>query len=685
MWFFRGKKRMVAPLKRTPDETPFQVFEILEEEEKHKYKKERFVSPIFGTNVKDEIVIPIMTQHKHNLEKLDSFRTRPKMTKEERIKKYGTEYPEFDLIRGKNLQEVLDNQTKGKRIVRSEIIDEAPTKPYEPVQKPEHFYEKEISNDPKPKGVDDFSKETPNEPVIDQPNEPVYQEESVETHKEAQEEETVKIAQEDKAEEKPSPAKFVSTHPKALKHYQYPPITLFQKPLENKPDLSASIEKQIGILNKTFEEFQVGAKVYKHTQGPTVTRYEIILDSGVNVRKITGLADNLKMALAATQIRIEAPIPGKSTVGIEVPNEQAETVHFYDIVNTSMFKNAAQPLTIALGLDIDGQPVFASIKSMPHGLIAGATGSGKSVCINTLLMSLLVKYNPQELKMMLIDPKMVELSNYYDLPHLLTPVITDVKAATAALKWLVDEMERRFNTFSEERVRDIDAYNQKCGEEDYMPFIVVVIDELADLMMVSSQHVEDSIKRLTQKARACGIHLIVATQRPSTDVIKGTIKSNIPTRIAFSVSSHVDSQTIIDSSGADKLLGRGDMLFLSNGQNKVRVQGAFVTDQDIEKVTNFIREQMKPDYLFDQDTLVKNIAASLERDEYFEEVAVFVVEEQEASINKISKRFSIGFNRAQSIVEELESLGIVSENLGSRARDVLVTKEELVHILEEIR
>ncbi|MFW5864643.1 MAG: DNA translocase FtsK [Candidatus Izemoplasmataceae bacterium] len=681
MCFFKRKKKIIAPLKRTPDDTPFQVFEILEEKEKHKYKKERFVSPIFGTNVKDEIVIPVMTQHKHNLDTLDSFRTRPKMTKEERIKKYGTEYPEFDLIRGKNLQEVLDNQSKGKRVVHTQIIDETPTKPYEPVEKPEHFYEK-----------DESLKETdlPPETPINQSDESIKKAEVISEIKTTSEKPTEESSNDETSvkealPQKQAPLKFVSSHPKTLKHYQYPPISLFQKPSENKPDLSASIEKQISILNKTFEEFQVGAKVYKHTQGPTVTRYEISLESGVNVRKITGLADNLKMALAATQIRIEAPIPGKSTVGIEVPNEQAETVHFYDIVNTSMFKNAAQPLTIALGLDIDGQPVFASIKSMPHGLIAGATGSGKSVCINTLLMSLLVKYNPQELKMILIDPKMVELSSYYDLPHLLTPVITDVKAATAALKWLVDEMERRFNTFSEERVRDIDAYNQKIGDVDYMPFIVVVIDELADLMMVSSQHVEDSIKRLTQKARACGIHLIIATQRPSTDVIKGTIKSNIPTRIAFSVSSHVDSQTIIDSSGADKLLGRGDMLFLSNGQNKVRVQGAYVSDLDIEKVTNFIREQMKPEYLFDQDTLIRNIATSLERDEYFEEVAIFVVEEQEASINKISKRFSIGFNRAQGIVEELESLGVVSENLGSRARDVLVTKEELMRILEEIR
>ena len=486
-------------------------------------------------------------------------------------------------------------------------------------------------------------------------------------------------------EEQPLPVSgFVKSNKSHSKGYQLPSLNLLKKPSYQVPDLRASIEKQIDILNKTFEEFQVGAKVIKHTQGPTVTRYEVALDSGVNVRKVTGIADNLKMALAATQIRIEAPIPGKSTVGIEVPNEIVQIVHFVDIVKTSQFQQAAQPLTVGLGLDIDGNPIYTSIKYMPHGLVAGATGSGKSVCINTILMSLLLKYTPSELKLILIDPKMVELSSYQDIPHLLTPVITDVKAATAALRFLVDEMEKRFNTFSDLRVRDIEAYNEKIDDDAFMPYIVLVIDELADLMMISSQHVEDAIKRLTQKARACGIHLIIATQRPSTDVIKGTIKSNIPTRIAFSVSSHVDSQTIIDSSGADKLLGRGDMLFVSNGQNKVRLQGAFISDQDIETVTEYLRGQMEPNYLFDEETLVKNIAKSLERDEYFEDIARFVVDNNECSINKISKAFSIGFNRAQSIVENLEEIGVVSENLGSRSREVLVDETQLEEILNTL-
>ncbi len=654
---FKRFKKIIAPEKRSADERPFQVYEIVPEEEKRRYKKEHFVSPIFGTHVKDEVVIPIMTNRTQNLDTLDSFRTQPKLTPEERKKRYGSEYPEFDLVRGRNLNEVLENQGKKHKIVKTSIVAEEP-KPHPP----------------EPAIAETFS----------QPSH-----EALETEDNDYEERdfTLEDAQESSSNEdqKPVITGFVKANKRDSKGYQKPPLSLLKKPDYKVPDLRESIENQIAILNKTFDEFQVGAKVIKHTQGPTVTRYEVALESGVNVRKITNLADNLKMALAATQIRIEAPIPGKSTVGIEVPNEIVQVVHFIDIVKTSQFQQAAQPLTVALGLDIDGNPIYTSIKGMPHGLVAGATGSGKSVCINTLLMSLLLKYTPSELKLILIDPKMVELSSYQEIPHLLTPVITDVKAATAALRFLVEEMEKRFNVFSELRVRDIEAYNEKVvDEEQFMPYIVLIIDELADLMMISSQHVEDAIKRLTQKARACGIHLIIATQRPSTDVIKGTIKSNIPTRIAFSVSSHVDSQTIIDSSGADKLLGRGDMLFVSNGQNKIRLQGAFIGDEDIETVTEYLRNQMKPEYLFDEETLVKNIAKSLERDEYFEDIARFVVEQNECSINKISKAFSIGFNRAQSIVESLEEIGVVSENLGSRSREVLVDEDQLEDILDAL-
>ncbi len=678
--FFKRQKKIVPPQYRSPDERPFQVYEIIEEREKHKYEKNRFVSPIFGKNVKDEIVIPVMTNQKRDLDKLDSFRTRPKLSKDEIIARYGSEYPEFDLVKGKNLQEVLDAQEgKSGRIVKATVLESNEEHPNET---------NTVSNAPPTThrvGIEKREEERTVQTSLrsDREESPEKVSEPVTNHEPI---ETVEQTQTDVNPPKTLPNEtFVKSNASATKNYQLPPATLISKPQESMPDLKASIEKQIDILNKTFEEFNVGASVLKHTQGPTVTRYEIVLDKGVNVKKVTGISDNLKMALAATEIRIEAPIPGKSTVGIEVPNEIKQTVHFADIIEHSKFKKAAQALTVALGLDIDGNPVYGSIRTMPHGLVAGQTGSGKSVCINTILMSLLLKYSPSELKLVLIDPKMVELTSYNDIPHLITPVITDSKAATAALRWTVEEMDRRFNTFAEKRVRDIDSYNDHTEtDEDKMPYIVIVVDELADLMMVSSQHTEDAIKRLTQKARACGIHLIIATQRPSTDVVKGTIKSNIPTRIAFSVSSHVDSQTIIDSSGADKLLGRGDMLFATNGQGKIRVQGAFIQDSDIDKVTNYIRDQLKPNYLFDQDTLVKNVAKSLDRDEYFYDVARFVAEQQEASINKISKRFGIGFNRAQSIVEALEEVNIVSENLGSKARDVLVSQEDIEALLKRI-
>ncbi len=688
MFFFKRKRKLKPPLERTPDETPFQVYEILEPAAKRTYKGNRFVSPIFGKHVKDDIVIPIMTNQKRDLDKLDSFRAHPKLSKEILIEKYGTAYPEFDLVRGKNLQEAMDSQGKPReKFVKATVIEASP-EPSNTASNNTDASDRE-AYPPRDEGAHtrpDPSQETHQKPTpsdTPEPTDSIAQEAEKEATKPPESPEADAFTDTNSMTPKEG---FVRSDAKVLKNYRLPPASLISKPQESQPDLTKSIQKHIDILDKTFAEFNVGASVLKHTQGPTVTRYEVVLEKGVNVKKVTALQDNLKMALAAKEIRIEAPIPGKSTVGIEVPNEIKQTVHFADIIDHSRFTKAAQPLTVALGLDIDGNPVYASIRSMPHGLVAGQTGSGKSVCINTVLMSLLLTYTPSELKLILIDPKMVELSSYNDIPHLITPVITDSKAATAALRWVVEEMDRRFNTFSDTRVRDIDAYNQSVDNpDDKMPYIVIVVDELSDLMMVSSQHVEDAIKRLTQKARACGIHLIIATQRPSTDVIKGTIKSNIPTRIAFSVASHVDSQTIIDASGADKLLGRGDMLFATNGQGKIRVQGAFIHDDDIDKVTAFIREQMKPNYLFDQETLAKNVAKALERDEYFDDVARFVVTEQEASINKISKRFGIGFNRAQSIVEGLEELGVVSENLGSRAREVLVAEDALEALLNKHR
>lgn len=646
--FFK-KKRIEAVKERTPDTAPFVIPEVADPNKKQPYKKNRFVSPIFGTKVKDEIVIPNPHKRIGDTDKqYDSFRIKPRMTKEDKIKKYGSEFPEFDLVSGNNLNEALEAQGK-----RSSSKSES----YEP------FENIEISK--KNLEIEDLTENISLKTEVSKTNINDFlnrKEEKIETP----------IIEKQEAKDK--------------KGYRLPPFSLLSKPLQKSSDSKEWIEAQIAVLNRTFQEFGVGASVYTHTKGPTVTRYEIILDSGVNVKKVTGISDNIKMALAAKEIRIEAPIPGKSTIGIEVPNKIAEIVHFIDIVNKDEFINAKDPLTVALGLDIDGKGVYASVTKMPHGLVAGATGSGKSVCINTILMSFLFKYSPDELKLLLVDPKMVELSAYNDVPHLITPVITDAKIATAGLKWAVDEMENRFQIFSNEKVKDITTYNEKVKRESklkLMPYIVIVVDELADLMVIASRTVESAIMRLTQKARACGIHLIIATQRPSTDVIKGTIKSNIPTRLAFMVSSYVDSMTIIDSVGADKLLGRGDMLYAESGQPQRRVQGAFVSDLEISNVIEYIKRQRTKEYFFTQEKLIKKATRPSALDELLSDVARYAVKKGEASINKISKEFKIGFNRAQKIVELLSDLGIVSDNVGSKARSVLVNEQELEEVLNE--
>jgi S-DNA-T family DNA segregation ATPase FtsK/SpoIIIE len=651
--FFRKKKTRLTVVQRTPDSKPFVIPQIREKGSKSDYEKSRFVSPIFGSKAKDEVVIPPSIEADGDLDlRYDNFRTKPKLTKEDKIRIYGSEYHEFDMISGGNLNEALERQNKRtKRQMNDQYNNE------DLIAKP---IQEEI---PKKKTtINDF---------FDEVEEPVEQE--------------VKavISEPVREEVKVEPIKEVVKKQKSVSDYQLPPLNLLHQPIKKVEDNSEWIQKQIDVLNRTFSEFGVGATVLRFTKGPTVTRYEITLDSGVNVKKITNLSDNIKMALAAKEIRIEAPIPGKRTVGIEVPNLKADVVPFYDIIKSDKFYNGSDPLQVGLGLDIDGNGVYTSITKMPHGLVAGATGSGKSVCINTVLISLLYQYSPEELKLMLIDPKMVELSAYNELPHLLTPVITDVKVATAGLKWAVEEMERRFLIFKDERVRDITSYNQKMALDNQiiMPYIVIVIDELADLMTVASSSVEEAIMRLTQKARACGMHMVIATQRPSTDVVKGTIKSNIPTRIAFMVSSYVDSMTIIDSAGADKLLGRGDMLFAESGKPQIRVQGAYISDDEIYAVTDFIRDQRDSEYLFSQDKLVQKASIDLDNDELLADVARYVVLMEECSINKISKEFKIGFNRAQKIVESLENMGVVSKNLGSKARDVLVSEEELNTVL----
>lgn len=441
------------------------------------------------------------------------------------------------------------------------------------------------------------------------------------------------------------------------------------------------------LLNQTLTNFNVGAKVVNITQGPSVTRFEVQPEPGVKVNKITNLSDDIKLSLAARDIRIEAPIPGKHTIGIEVPNKKSRPVPISEIINSGTFRESPSSLTAVLGLDIAGKPIVTDLKKMPHGLIAGATGSGKSVCINSILVSLLFKASPEDLKLLLIDPKMVELAPYNRIPHLVSPVITDVKAATAALKWAVEEMERRYELFAHTGVRDINRFNELAMEHkryaDKLPYIVIVIDELADLMMMSPADVEEAICRIAQKARACGIHLIVATQRPSVDVITGLIKANIPTRIAFSVSSQIDSRTIIDISGAEKLLGRGDMLFLENGSSKpVRLQGTFVSDQEIDKVVDHVKAEREPAYLFEQEELLKKAQVTEEEDELFFEACEFIIDQGGASTSSLQRRFKIGYNRAARLMDMLEQNGYISGANGSKPREVLITEAELESIQE---
>lgn len=510
--------------------------------------------------------------------------------------------------------------------------------------------------------------ETPKETVLERYNEPVYEEKVVES---IPKQEKTNVIYEDK-----------------YANYKFPPYSLLNPINEEDTTEPEWIYDKIAIINQTLEEFGIEGEVVNHTYGPSVTRYEVKLNSGVNVKRVNSINDNIKMNLSAKTIRIEAPIPGKSNVGIEVPNDKIRTVSFSEIVMVDEFKNNTKPLNIALGLNLEGKPVYTSIAKMPHGLIAGGTGSGKSVCVNGLLISLLLKYSPKDLRLILVDPKRVELISYSGLPHLATPVINDPKMASEALKWACNEMDRRYNAFSAVRARDISSFNEKVLNDPSikkMPYLVIVIDELADLMLLCGNEVEASIQRITQMGRACGIHLLVATQRPTTDVVKGTIKSNIATRIAFRVPQFVDSTTILDQGGAENLLGRGDMLFKTEDLPQ-RIQGAFISDDEINRVCDYIANNYQPDYLFTHEDLQNNVkqqygASSQGKDgedmELIYSVAMFVLEKGICSINSIQTSFSLGFRRAQRIVEILEELGIVSGSKGTTGREILVTEEEV--------
>lgn len=485
------------------------------------------------------------------------------------------------------------------------------------------------------------------------------------------------------------------------KEYVFPPVSLLKRGSRSAGSYSEKEYKETAIkLQQTLKNFGVGVTVTNISCGPSVTRYELHPEQGVKVSKIVGLSDDIKLSLAAEDIRIEAPIPGKSAVGIEVPNKENNMVYLRDLFEADAFKKHASSLAFAVGKDIGGQVVVTDIAKMPHLLIAGATGSGKSVCINTLIMSIIYKSKPEDVKLIMVDPKVVELSVYNGIPHLLIPVVTDPKKASGALNWAVAEMTDRYKKFAEYNVRDLKGYNAKVEkikdiEDDKkpkrLPQIVIIVDELADLMMVAPGEVEDAICRLAQLARAAGIHLVIATQRPSVNVITGLIKANVPSRIAFSVSSGVDSRTIIDMNGAEKLLGKGDMLFYPAGFPKPqRVQGAFVSDQEVQRVVDFLTEQgMTPDYSPEVESQM-NAAPSASaaggggngRDEYFDQAAKFIIEKEKASIGMLQRMFKIGFNRAARIMDQLAEAGIVGEEEGTKPRKVLMTMEEFGEMME---
>lgn len=469
-------------------------------------------------------------------------------------------------------------------------------------------------------------------------------------------------------------------------YYAFPSIDLLIPP-ESQIEDTEWLEYQSEKLEESLSHFGIQATVIEAMQGPTVTRFELTVGQGTKVSRVRNLTDDLKLALAAEDIRIQAPIPGRSSIGIEIPNRQTRPVRISEVIGTESFSASTSPLEAVLGLSLTGKPETLDLRKMPHGMIAGATGSGKSVCINSILVSLLFKAAPTDLKMMLIDPKMVELAPFNGIPHLISPVITDVKAATAALKWAVAEMERRYELLAHAGVRDIERYNKVAIENRRfslkMPYLLIVIDELSDLMMMAPADVEISISRIAQKARACGIHLIIATQRPSVDVITGTIKANIPTRIAFAVSSQVDSRTIIDTAGADRLLGKGDMLYIGNGKSSpVRLQGTFVTDDEIERIIEHVKREASPNYLFGQDELLKNAIEEEETDPLFEDACFFIFEQGSASTSLLQRNFSIGYNRAAKLMDSIEKRGFISEQRGSRARDVLLTEADLQQLTE---
>ena len=708
--FFKKKnkpERIVPKSSRTKDNRPFFIPEIRAIEDK-KNMTNTFISP-FGIENKNIINIPNDRTGSGDIDKkYDIFRKKKRLTKEEAQKRFGSSYYEFVSI---------DNTTHKKAFSKEGLTSEDLQKkrPQEPQINPEDIINEHKTVETVP--VDEFFEKAQNMEVEEISNEDevlndlvgsTSRNEYTQVPPEEESASDVIFQKDEIIEEEPEigftddfiyeeynpdrpPLKRDKPEVKSsnisLKDYVLPPTDLFKKS-ESKHEVEPDwVKENIDVINETMLSFGIDGTVTNYTMGPTVTRYEISLASGVPTKKITSISDNIQMSLSAFSIRIEAPIPGKNTVGIEVPNRIRESVFFGDLVDNPKFLKSKDPLLLAIGLDIDALPVYTSIESMPHGLVAGSTQSGKSVCIASIIVSLIAKNRPDEVKLMLIDPKKVDLQQFADLPHLVTPIIDETSVANEALKWIVREMEERYDILKRfKAVNVVDYYQRRSDLPNFvkMPRIVVIVEEASDLLLSGGADIEESILKLTQKSRAVGIHLLLATQRPSADILKGAIKANIPTRFAFRVPSSTDSSVVLDMTGAEKLLGKGDMLFSENGMAR-RLQGAYLSPEEIEKITEFIKSQQEPDYMFTHEALVIQMASgeSLDEiDELFKDVANYVVEEGKCSLNKITQVFGIGFNRATQIVNSLERFGIVSENVGTKPRTVLVEYSELSRIFE---
>ena len=715
MMFKRKKEveRIVPGLTRTEDTRVFFIPKIANIADKETLKR-TFVSPIFGNSVQNKVIIENDRKDFGDVDKkYDAFRKIKKLTKEEAKKRFGDSYYDFHAISNADKKKILSGELDVADLQRRKtepVAEETPVAP-----QPEKLKSDEVSID------EFFAAVNARKPDIDEiktKTDEFIDDFQLEHHEGLDKDRFGPIEEEDEdhvlfqdnemkepvvkpvikpLETQPTSTPQTSSRLEKMRQqivtdyedYRLPPVSLLKKSPAKTDEAHEWIQTNIDIINQTMIAFDIAGEVTNFTKGPTVTRYEISLGAGVPTKKITGISDNIQMNLAALSIRIEAPIPGKTTIGIEVPNKVRESVFFGDVIDSPRFLQSKDPLLLGIGLDIDANPVYTSIEAMPHGLVAGSTQSGKSVCIASMIASIIFKNRPDQVKLLLIDPKKVDLQQFADIPHLVTPIIDDSKIAIESLKWASTEMERRYDVLKKFRSINVkDYYERRMNDAEFeaMPRLVIIVEEASDLLINGGPEVEEQILRLTQKSRAVGIHLILATQRPSADIIKGSIKANIPTRFAFRVPSSTDSMVVLDTTGAEKLLGQGDMLLSENGKIR-RLQGAFLSPNEIEQVVNFVKDQAYPQYMFTHESLIKTSKATeeaAELDELFGDIAKYVISEEKCSLNKITQEFGIGFNRANQIVSSLELYGVVSRNVGTKPREVLISFEKLNELLAKL-